>query len=61
MTDALSYVFVFVGIVIFTIGYRKSNRNLMLVGTVFLTFASGVNDFVVGWNSVSLAQAYTVG
>jgi hypothetical protein len=53
MISSLPYVLGIFGAVLFMTGYRKINRNLMLVGTIFLIFSGGVNDFVTGWQSVA--------
>jgi hypothetical protein len=52
MTDILSYVFVILGALLLMVGYWKTHRNLMLVGAVFLTLGGGINELVVGWQSV---------
>jgi hypothetical protein len=49
MIDVLTLLFIAIGAVTFFLGYHKFNRNLMLVGAVFLTLSGGATDFYAGW------------
>lgn len=51
MVDILSYVFVILGVLAFGFGYRKLDRNWMLVGAIFLTLSGGISEFAIGWQS----------
>jgi hypothetical protein len=48
MTTVLAYALQISGMVFLYLGYRKSNRNLMLAGAVLLWFGGGFDDFLVG-------------
>ncbi len=37
------------GIVLLVIGYRKENRNFMLIAAIFIFIAGGLESFVEGW------------
>ena len=52
MIEILSYGFVILGVLAFGFGYRKLDRNWMLVGAIFLTLSGGIGEFVTGWQSV---------
>jgi hypothetical protein len=49
MTNALSYLLEIVGLVLLVIGYRKSNRNLMVAAALLLWFGGSFNEFANGF------------
>jgi hypothetical protein len=48
MTNTISYVLEIIGLVLLVMGYRKSNRNLMLAAALLLWFGGSFNGFVSG-------------
>jgi hypothetical protein len=56
MLNSLSYIFLLIGVLSFAYGFRKINRNWMLVGAIFLTMSGGIEPFAKGvtdgYNSV---------
>jgi hypothetical protein len=49
MKTFISFALEISGIIVLTLGYRKSNRNLMLLGAVLLWTGGSVNDMVHGY------------
>ncbi|MGI4842492.1 MAG: hypothetical protein ACRYF7_04185 [Janthinobacterium lividum] len=49
MTEVLAYLLEFTGLVLLVLGYRKSNRNLLLGAALCLWFGAGVESFVRGF------------
>ena len=49
MRNIISIMLEISGIIFLTIGYRKSNRNLMLLGAVLLWIGGSINDMVQGF------------
>lgn len=49
MANAASYVLEVVGLVLLVIGYRRSNRNLLLAASLCLWFGGSLSDFVHGF------------
>jgi drug/metabolite transporter (DMT)-like permease len=49
MQTAVGIILEVVGVVLLIVGYRKSNRNLMLLAAVLLWLGSGLDDFVLGF------------
>jgi hypothetical protein len=50
MLEAFSYLLQLVGLILLVIGYRTSNRNMLLAAAVILWIGSGVPDMVQGFN-----------
>jgi hypothetical protein len=42
-------VLLLIGVVLFTLGYRKNARNQMLLGTILLVVGAGVAEFARGF------------
>ncbi|VXA99630.1 hypothetical protein [Massilia sp. 9I] len=49
MSETIGYILEFTGLVLLVLGYRKSNRNLMLAAALCLWFGGGISDFVRGF------------
>lgn len=49
MVNSLSYIFLLIGVLSFAYGFRKINRNWMLVGAIFLTTSGGIEPFARGF------------
>ncbi|HDS0950625.1 TPA: hypothetical protein QDZ34_000699 [Stenotrophomonas maltophilia] len=47
--DALNYVLLAAGLVMLVLGYRRSNRNLLLCAGLLLLAFNGVEDFAAGF------------
>jgi hypothetical protein len=50
MLEALSYLLQLAGLILLVIGYRTSNRKLLLAAALILWIGSGVPDMVQGFN-----------
>jgi hypothetical protein len=50
MLEACSYLLQLVGLILLVIGYRTSNRNLLLAAALILWIGSAVPDLVQGFN-----------
>ncbi|GAB3732581.1 hypothetical protein GCM10028794_09770 [Silanimonas algicola] len=48
------------GIALFVVGYRKTHRNRMLIGTVLIVLAFALPDFVTGF-SEGFTEGYNDG
>ncbi|MFN3792351.1 hypothetical protein [Massilia sp.] len=48
MTEILAYLLEFTGLVLLVLGYRKSNRDLLLGAALCLWFGAGIEGFVRG-------------
>lgn len=59
MITTITYVFIILGALLFAMGYRKTHRNLMLVGAIFLTLSGGISDAVTGFSEGFNAQVGT--
>ncbi len=49
MSETIGYILEITGLVLLVLGYRKSNRNLMLAAALCLWFGAGISDFVRGF------------
>jgi uncharacterized membrane protein len=49
MIEAFSYLLEIAGVILLIIGYRKSNRNMLLAAAVLLWVGCGVPEFVEGF------------
>lgn len=47
--DALNYVLLAAGVGMLVLGYRRSNRNLLLCAGLLLLAFNGVEDFAAGF------------
>ncbi|WP_447935673.1 hypothetical protein [Stenotrophomonas lactitubi] len=47
--DAVNYVLLAAGLVALVLGYRRSNRNMLLCAGLLLLAFNGVEDFVDGF------------
>jgi hypothetical protein len=45
----ISYVIQFVGLILLVVGFRRTNRNLLLSAALLLWFGAGSSDFVHGF------------
>ena len=50
MLEAFSYLLQLVGLILLVIGYRTSNRNMLLAAAFILWTGSGVPDLVRGFS-----------
>ena len=56
MITAIAIIVEMIGILFLFLGYRKSNRNMMLLGAVLLWVGAAIGDFLhgffAGWTQV---------
>ena len=53
-------VLLLLGVVVFALGYRKTNRNQMLLGTILLVIGAGAAEFARGLGE-GFAEGYNSG
>jgi hypothetical protein len=49
MIDAISYLLVVLGILLMIAGYRRNNRNMLVLAGLILCVSAGLGEFVHGF------------